>query len=99
MAVETHRALPSPCLANAALAIPYQTIQRLPHFPTEDLSRWDLHITAITPVTMDIKMAKIFFFLKSGQPGAIKLADGDIMMSHWFAENGQYKTVASKIKL
>ncbi len=52
-----------------------------------------------TPMQKDTKMAEIFSFLKFGQPGAIKLADGDIMMSHWYAENGQYKTVASRIKL
>ena len=52
-----------------------------------------------TPMTKDTKMAEIFSFLKFGQPGAIKLADGDIMMSHWSAENGQYKNVASRIKL
>ena len=51
------------------------------------------------PVTKDTKMAEIFSFLKFGQPGAILLNDGDIMMSHWYAENGQYKTVASRIRL
>lgn len=51
------------------------------------------------PITKDTKMAEIFSFLKFGQPGAILLNDGDIMMSHWYAENGQYKTVASRIKL
>ncbi len=25
--------------------------------------------------------------------------DGDVMMSHWFAEQGQYKTVATRIRL
>jgi len=47
----------------------------------------------------DSKMADIFAFLKFGQPGAIKLADGDIMVSHWFAKNGQYMTCATKISL
>ena len=28
-----------------------------------------------------------------------ELADGDLLMSHWFAENGQYKTMATRIKL
>lgn len=51
------------------------------------------------PVVKDTKMAEIFSFLKFGQPGAILLKNGDIMMSHWYAENGQYKTVASRIKL
>ncbi len=52
-----------------------------------------------TPVVRDEKMAEIFAFLKFGQPGAVLLADGDVMMSHWYAEEGQYKTVATRISL
>ncbi|MBQ4641733.1 MAG: exo-alpha-sialidase [Oscillospiraceae bacterium] len=44
-------------------------------------------------------MAEIFAFLKFGQPGAILLNDGNVMMSHWYAEDGQYSTVATKIEL
>lgn len=44
-------------------------------------------------------MAEIFAFLKFGQPGAVKLNDGSLMMTHWCAENGEYMTVATKIKL
>ena len=51
------------------------------------------------PITKDSKMAEIFSFLKFGQPGAILLADGDVMMSHWYADNGLYKTVSTRIKL
>ncbi len=51
------------------------------------------------PVLRDAKMAEIFAFLKFGQPGAIRLADGDVMMSHWCAEDGRYKTVATRIRL
>ena len=47
----------------------------------------------------DGHMAEIFSFLKFGQPGAIRLADGDILMTHWFAEAGQYKTCATRIQL
>lgn len=47
----------------------------------------------------DNKMAEIFSFLKFGQPGAILPEDGEVMMSHWFVEQGQYKTVATRIKL
>ena len=47
----------------------------------------------------DTKMAEIFSYLKFGQPGAIRLADGDILMSHWFAREGQYKTAATRIRL
>ncbi len=52
-----------------------------------------------TPMVKDTKMAEIFSFLKFGQPGAILLSDTDIMMSHWYADNGSYKTVATRIKL
>ena len=52
-----------------------------------------------TPMLKDTKMAEIFSFLKFGQPGAIVLEDGDVMMCHWFAEQGQYKTVATRIQL
>ena len=52
-----------------------------------------------TPIVKDVKMAEIFSFLKFGQPGAVVLSDGDVMMSHWYAEQGQYKTVATRISL
>ena len=51
------------------------------------------------PIVKDAKMADVFSFLKFGQPGAILLKNGDVMMSHWYAEGGQYSTVASRIKL
>ena len=51
------------------------------------------------PVVKDARMAEIFSFLKFGQPGAILLADGDILMTHWYAEQGQYKTCATRIRL
>lgn len=53
----------------------------------------------IVPVMKDNKMADIFSFLKFGQPGAILLSDGDILMSHWYAQDGRYQTVATRIKL
>lgn len=52
-----------------------------------------------TPMVKDTKMAEIFSFLKFGQPGAIKLKNGNLLMSHWFAEQGQYKTIATEIEL
>lgn len=61
----------------------------------EELLLWEPAL----PITKDIKMAEIFSFLKFGQPGAILLSDGNVMMSHWYAENGQYKTVATRISL
>ena len=52
-----------------------------------------------TPIVKDTKMAEVFSYLKFGQPGAIKLNDNSILMSHWYADNGQYKTIATKIKI
>ena len=71
-----------------------------------DLSdgEWKIIDTAVLwepkmPVLRDEKMAEIFSFLKFGQPGAILLPDGDVMMSHWYAEDGRYKTVATRIQI
>lgn len=52
----------------------------------------------VTPLIKDAKMAEIFSFLKFGQPGAILLKDGDVMMTHWYAQEGQYKTAATRIR-
>ena len=52
-----------------------------------------------TPVMRDSKMADIFAFLKFGQPSAILLSDGDLLMTHWYFDAGQYKTVATRIEL
>ena len=51
------------------------------------------------PMVKDGRMAEIFSFLKFGQPGAIRLRSGEVMMSFWYAENGQYKTVSARIAL
>ena len=51
------------------------------------------------PVLKNDKVAEIFAFLKFGQPSAIRLADGDLLMTHWFYEDGMYKTCATRIKL
>ena len=65
--------------------------------------RWDIEEEVLLrepniPTIKAAHMAEIFAFLKFGQPGAIKLKDGDLMMSHWLAQDGQYKTVATRIK-
>ncbi len=52
-----------------------------------------------TPLLKDTKMAESFAFLKFGQPSAIKLKDGDLLMTHWYAQDGLYRTVATRIKL
>lgn len=71
-----------------------------------DFSRksWEITESALlwepsVPITKDTKMAEIFSFLKFGQPGAILLKNGDIMMSHWYAQEGLYRTVATRIQL
>lgn len=51
------------------------------------------------PIVKNSKLADIFSFLKFGQPGAILLSDGDVFMTHWYAEDGEYKTVGTRIKL
>ena len=53
----------------------------------------------VVPVMKDGKMAEIFSFLKFGQPGAILLSDGDLLMSHWCAQDGRYQVVATRIRL
>lgn len=50
------------------------------------------------PMIKDSKMAEIFSFVKFGQPSAIKLSDGILLMSFWYAQEGQYKTAAMRIK-
>ena len=51
------------------------------------------------PVIRDKHMPEIFAFLKFGQPGAIRLADGSVLMSHWICEDGVYKTLATGIEI
>ena len=53
----------------------------------------------VVPVMKNSKFAEIFSFLKFGQPGAIRLSNGEILMTHWYAQDGEYKTVATKIQL
>lgn len=52
-----------------------------------------------TPMVRSKNTAEIFAFLKFGQPGAIRTKDGRILMSHWFAEQGQYKICVTEIEL
>ena len=52
-----------------------------------------------TPMVKSANMAEIFSFLKFGQPSAIKLEDGGILMTHWTSEDGVYKTVVNKFCL
>ena len=52
-----------------------------------------------TPMIKDSRMAEIFSFVKFGQPIAIKLQDGSLLLSFWYAQEGQYKTVCMPIEL
>ena len=66
--------------------------------------RWDIVEKQLlwkpeTPVRKDSKMAEIFSYLKFGQPGAVRLNNGKILMTHWYAQEGQYKTVCTELDL
>jgi len=50
-----------------------------------------------TVLMRDNSMAEVFAFLKFGQPGAIRLADGSLLITFWTIENGQGRTVAVKV--
>lgn len=51
------------------------------------------------PMTRNTYMAEVFAFIKFGQPGVIRLADGSILMTFWICEEGCYKTLAAKFTL
>ena len=51
------------------------------------------------PVVKDKGMAEIFSFLAFGQPSAIVLSDGDLLLCFWYCEQGRYKTVARRFRL
>lgn len=44
-------------------------------------------------------MADIFAYLKFGQPSAIRLSDGSIIMTFWHEDMGQYKCFTAEIEL
>ena len=52
-----------------------------------------------TPVFRDSHMADVFAYLKFGQPSAIRLDEKSVLMTHWYAENGQYKTLVTHVML
>lgn len=65
---------------------------------------WDIEEELVVwepsaPITKNKKMAEIFSYLKFGQPSSILLSGGTVMMCHWYEENGQYKTAATRIEL
>ena len=52
-----------------------------------------------TPMTRINNFAEIFAFIKFGQPGVVRLADGSIMMTLWICEEGCYKTLSARFEL
>lgn len=51
------------------------------------------------PMSRIAGFAEIFAFIKFGQPGVVRLADGSILMTLWICEEGCYKTLAAKFTL
>ncbi len=52
-----------------------------------------------TPVLRDGRMADVFAYLRFGQPGAVLLRPGEALMTHWSIENGQGRTLCTRIAL
>lgn len=52
-----------------------------------------------TPMAKISHFAEVFSFIKFGQPGAVKLRDGSILVSYWYSEDGQYQTAVTKLEL
>ncbi|MDO4488708.1 MAG: sialidase family protein [Eubacteriales bacterium] len=50
------------------------------------------------PMIKDTKMAEIFSFLKFGQPSVTVLHDGSMVLTFWYAQEGQYKTVCAPVE-
>lgn len=51
------------------------------------------------PMVRNNSFAEIFAFIKFGQPGIIKLSNGDLLMTLWICEEGCYKTLVSRFSL
>lgn len=52
-----------------------------------------------SPILKSKHMAEIFAFMKFGQPGAVRLPDGKILLAHWVCEDGLYKTITNCYEL
>ena len=52
-----------------------------------------------TPIFKDNSMAEVFAYLKFGQPSAIKLQNGNLMVVFWHCDNGQYRVRTIEIEL
>ena len=66
--------------------------------------KWDIEEELLiwepkTPMVKIAHFAEVFSFIKFGQPGAVKLSDGSVIVSHWYSEDGQYQTAVTKLEL
>ena len=66
--------------------------------------RWDIEAEALLwepalPPVRDDTMAEAFAYLKFGQPGALRLSDGTLLMTHWAVEAGQGRTLATRLRI
>lgn len=52
-----------------------------------------------TPMVKLSHFAEVFSFIKFGQPNAVRLSDGSIIVSYWYSEDGQYRTAVTKLEL
>jgi len=51
------------------------------------------------PVLRDKSTAEIFAYMKFGQPGALRLRSGEVMMIHWAEENGQCRCLTTRLAI
>lgn len=66
--------------------------------------RWDIQESMLLwepelPLRRQKGLADIFAYVRFGQPSAILLPDGELLMTHWACEDGQYRTFATRIRL
>ena len=52
-----------------------------------------------TPIKRNENVAELFAFLKFGQPSAVRLKNGRILMTHWAQENGQGRSYVTELIL
>lgn len=71
-----------------------------------DLSgdRWDVvdrrYVWEIgAPIERDVASAEIFAYLKFGQPSAVRLKNGDIMMVHWATTTGIHRVYTTRLRV
>jgi hypothetical protein len=65
---------------------------------------WDIESELLvweppTPVMRNRGMPDVFAYLQFGQPGAVRLNSDEVLMTHWYIENGQGRTMCTRIAL